>query len=125
MNVVIDTERDQYILSLINNDIARLRAMRLSCLEQLQEDDISSDLNMVASNIERLSLVRAQINQIDKQLNLLSFAKKQEGEHMLGYCLSCGDSIPMERIIVNPSAVRCIDCENIVSQKNRTQFLVS
>jgi DnaK suppressor protein len=28
-----------------------------------------------------------------------------------GHCASCGDPIPMERLVAIPEAVRCIDCQ--------------
>ena len=33
------------------------------------------------------------------------------------YCLDCGEKIPQERLIVEPSAVRCTPCQSIREKK--------
>ncbi|PML45232.1 conjugal transfer protein TraR [Vibrio tasmaniensis] len=35
-----------------------------------------------------------------------------EDEHGNRYCLSCGDTIPTERLEAMPNAVRCVSCQS-------------
>jgi RNA polymerase-binding protein DksA len=58
-------------------------------------------------------LARAELNRDVTELQGLDAARSRMAEGSYGSCVDCGGDIDVERLRVNPSAVRCIDCQSM------------
>jgi RNA polymerase-binding protein DksA len=48
-----------------------------------------------------------------RELRELEAALERMAEGTYGICTDCGDEIPLERLRVNPGAMRCIRCQSV------------
>ena len=60
--------------------------------------------------INNRSVNEAALRQLEQQVKLLDNALKRLGEDKFGRCISCGEKIPIGRIIIMPGAIRCVRC---------------
>ena len=60
--------------------------------------------------INNRSVNEAALRQLENQYKALEGALKRLGEDKFGRCMSCGEKIPIGRIIIMPSAIRCVRC---------------
>ena len=60
--------------------------------------------------INNRSVNEAALRQLTKQVQGLENALKRLGEDKFGRCISCGEIIPIARIIIMPGAIRCVRC---------------
>lgn len=68
----------------------------------------SSD-EALATSMGDLSAARIDLE--IRQWRELEDARKRLGEADFGKCLECGNVIPLARLLANPAARRCIDCQ--------------
>jgi RNA polymerase-binding protein DksA len=58
-------------------------------------------------------LARADAGRDVSELQGLEAARNRMAEGSYGICAGCGGDIGLERLRVNPAAVRCIDCQSM------------
>lgn len=71
--------------------------------------DLDSDLALHRSVGEGLELAEVQ----------RALDRMDRGEY--GYCVDCGEEIPIERLRVQPTAVRDVRCQTLFEQANEKQ----
>lgn len=57
---------------------------------------------------QRQRAIQAALNAPDHD-----YGEKQDIVDGIHYCIDCGNDIPVERLAIRPSAVRCVDCKEI------------
>ena len=60
--------------------------------------------------INNRSVNVAALSQLENQYKSLEGALKRLDEDKFGRCVSCGEKIPMGRILLMPGAIRCVRC---------------
>jgi len=60
--------------------------------------------------INNKSINEAALRQKEKQLRALKEALKNIESSKFGICVSCGQSIPIGRIIIMPESKKCVKC---------------
>lgn len=60
--------------------------------------------------INNRSVNEAALRQLESQVKSLEGALKRLGDDKFGRCVSCGEKIPIGRIIIMPGAIRCVRC---------------
>lgn len=98
---------------------------RAALLAELQEDaervrnDRFEDLAGAAPDPgdESVATLIGDLNHADmgrdlSELRNLDAARERLADGSYGTCVECGGEIAFERLRVNPSAVRCIDCQS-------------
>ena len=75
-------------------ELDQTRVGRLSRMDALQSQ-------AMAAETERRRLV---------ELDRIAAALKRIDEDEFGYCLACGDAIPIKRLELDPTTPTCIDC---------------
>ena len=60
--------------------------------------------------INNKTVNEAALRMLENQYKALKGAFIRLGEDKFGRCVSCGEKIPIGRIIIIPSAIRCIRC---------------
>jgi len=73
-----------------------------------EEFDVSraDDINNILADVDT-ALIDKQINEMRE----LEMSEKYLKELEFGDCVDCGEEIGFERLIANPSAQRCIECQ--------------
>jgi RNA polymerase-binding transcription factor DksA len=64
----------------------------------------------IAENNEELGTNVAVVEELEKKQRDVVDALDRMDTHEYGICEECGDDIPYERLVVNPSARTCINC---------------
>ena len=60
---------------------------------------------------ELIDLENALIQRHARELRAIEAARARLADGTLDECVDCGDEIGLKRLLVNPVAVRCIDCQ--------------
>lgn len=60
--------------------------------------------------INNRSVVEAALRKAEEKLNNLQRVKAALGTDEFGKCLKCGKEIPIERILIRPESLLCIQC---------------
>ena len=60
--------------------------------------------------INNRSVVEAALRKAEEKLNNLQRVKDSLGTEEFGKCLKCGKEIPIERILIRPESLLCIQC---------------
>ena len=70
--------------------------------------------DLVAKSEERLrrGIELAEIERDKEELAGILRARDQLVEGSYGNCVDCGQAIPIERLMVQPTALRCIGCQS-------------
>jgi len=73
-----------------------------------EEFDVTraDDVNNILADVDT-ALIDKQINEMRE----LEMSEKYLMELEFGDCVDCGEEIGFDRLIANPSAQRCIDCQ--------------
>ena len=69
--------------------------------------DLAEYLNNIPDDVDT-ALVDRQINEMRE----LEMSRKYLSELEFGDCIDCGNEIGFERLLVYPSAQRCIECQS-------------
>ncbi|MCP5246007.1 MAG: TraR/DksA family transcriptional regulator [Burkholderiales bacterium] len=82
--------------------------VRSELVQSSEEFDIreADDINNILADVDT-ALVDKQINEMRE----LEMSEKYLMELEFGDCVDCGEEIGFERLIANPSAQRCIECQ--------------
>jgi len=79
----------------------------LAHTKDIRDFDLSEYLNNIPDDIDT-ALVDRQINEMRE----LEMSRKYLSELEFGDCIDCGNEIGFERLLVYPSAQRCIECQS-------------
>lgn len=82
--------------------------IRNELVQSSEEFDIreADDINNILADVDT-ALVDKQINEMRE----IEMSEKYLMELEFGDCVDCGEEIGFERLIVNPSTQRCIECQ--------------
>lgn len=83
------------------------------------ESEKSADPADDASRVEEQAKQLAFANQELMRLNTIEAALKNF-EDDFGYCVDCGDDIPVRRLDFDPSCTRCVSCQQDKDLKDKT-----
>ena len=109
----------------------QLQAMKRRALDEIRSTSKDIDTNVhpreheVQSNadaaeIERLGDVRLAEIEIDRaRLHEVEQAQRRIAEGLYGVCERCGAEIPTERLLAQPTAVRCAACQAETERQRR------
>ena len=109
---------------MITSEIARLRALILTRL-----DELADDITQGAAGTATVELDQQAIGRLSRQDALLNQATAQAGqtrrntermrlqkalqrmdEDEYGYCEDCGEDIPIKRLELDLAATKCVSC---------------
>lgn len=79
----------------------------LAHTQDISDFDLKEYLNNIPDDIDT-ALVDRQINEMRE----LEMSLKYLSELEFGDCIDCGNEIGFERLLVYPSAQRCIECQS-------------
>lgn len=82
--------------------------IRSELVQSSEEFDLrqADDINNILADVDT-ALIDKQINEMRE----LEMSEKYLTELEFGDCVECGEEIGFERLIANPSAQRCIECQ--------------
>lgn len=60
--------------------------------------------------INNNSITEAALRTAEDKLNGLQYVLTKINEEKFGLCARCGNTIPMQRIILRPQSVHCVNC---------------
>ena len=92
--------------------------------EELRKDDVETTLDRAPVELDqtqvgRLSrmdalqqqaMAEAQARRRSARLRVIEAALKRMTDDEFGWCQSCGDTIPMGRLDLDPATARCVEC---------------
>ena len=78
---------------------------------ETQFDNIGTDMEDNASEVEEYSDNLALENSLEKQLGEINEALQEIEKGTYGKCKKCGQDIDVERLKVYPAARNCVKCE--------------
>lgn len=103
--------RDE-IKSIIREELARLER-DIAALAELTDpaaldglDEIARMDAIVSKSVHEASLTAAR----NKKIALKYTLKRMEADDDFGYCMECGEEIPLPRLKSVPEATRCVHC---------------
>jgi DnaK suppressor protein len=72
------------------------------------------------AEVERLGDVRFAEIEIDRaRLHDIEHAQRRIAEGRYGMCMDCGEEIPRERLLAQPTAIRCAACQAAAESRHR------
>ena len=105
-------------------DIAAFRDLLLARERALIEEEMSGDdaagtveldqtrlgrlSRMDAMQAQQMAKASSRRRQMERGRIAAALRRIDEGEY--GYCLSCGDLIPEQRLAIDPAAPQCVGC---------------
>ncbi|KWT94099.1 MULTISPECIES: TraR/DksA family transcriptional regulator [unclassified Variovorax] len=107
----------------------RLQAMKRSALDEIRgaSSDVEATLQPQGhevkshadeAEVERLGDVRFAEIEIDRARLLdIEQAEQRMAAGGYGVCMDCGDAIPRERLMAQPTAIRCAACQTAAENK--------
>lgn len=101
----------------------QLQAMKRSVLDEIRSAsaDVENNLQPAShevqshvdeAEVERMGEVRFAEIEIDRaRLHDIEQAQQRATEGRYGVCIECGEDIPRERLLAQPTAIRCAACQ--------------
>ena len=98
----------------IEAEIAELRALSDGSRDsrapvELDQQSVGRLSRMDAMRQQSMDLAREERRR--QRLAILAAALRRMDEDEYGYCLSCGDEIAAARLVADPAATLCVDCQ--------------
>jgi RNA polymerase-binding transcription factor DksA len=101
-------ERHEALESEIHRDAARSRDEPYSLLAgEVTDVGDSASADLIAD------LGNAELSRDLEELRALEAAQERIDGGSYGSCLDCGGEIEFERLLAQPTALRCLDCERV------------
>ncbi|OQW41289.1 MAG: conjugal transfer protein TraR [Proteobacteria bacterium SG_bin4] len=88
-------------------DLQQVIRDELAHTQDISDSELAEYLNNIPDEIDT-ALVDRQINEMRE----LEISMKYLSELEFGDCIDCGNEIGFERLLAQPSAQRCIQCQN-------------
>ena len=102
--------------TLIKNKASSIQRV-VSLKEELFNITRSIDTIDIASNEEERGSIVAKIAREENVVVDINAALSNFSD--FGYCIDCGDEIGLQRLEIKPSAMLCIECQNVKDKKSR------
>lgn len=100
---------------LINESNELVETIKESGVPKGDEGDLSFDNEERAKRYSSLASKKSRLTAISKALEQVRL-----GDY--GYCEDCGDEIGLDRLLINPSASRDVECANIHDIKMKQTY---
>tara|TARA_B100000427_G_scaffold243452_1_gene206428 strand:+ start:748 stop:1080 length:333 start_codon:yes stop_codon:yes gene_type:complete len=109
---MLTQEEKRDIQERINKKMSSLNERILEYKELTQPIPPSEAIGRVSrmDAINNRSVNEAALRQLENQMKGLEEALKRLSEDKFGRCVSCGEKIPIGRILIMPGAIRCVRC---------------
>jgi RNA polymerase-binding protein DksA len=101
-------QRRQVLVRELREDLDRMRRDNLEDLAGAAPDAGDESVAALIGD-----LARADYGRDVTELQGLEAARNRLAQGSYGICADCGGDIGIERLRVNPAAVRCIDCQSV------------
>ncbi|GAV25048.1 hypothetical protein ciss_09810 [Carboxydothermus islandicus] len=72
--------------------------------------DLGSESFERSKDLALIDNLKLKLRQIDEAIALINQGK-------YGFCIDCGQKIPVERLLANPVAIRCLTCQRRVEER--------
>lgn len=102
----------QHEVEKIKHQIAKLKDD-----DPFADPDYASDNAAIDTDVREQdyhAIIEAQIKDLTKRLSNMKSALERMAKGRYGYCLRCGNSIPVARLELIPEAQYDINCENLL-----------
>ncbi|WP_051241487.1 TraR/DksA family transcriptional regulator [Azohydromonas australica] len=87
-------------------DFQERREERPSAQGPLVDDQVAQGEERIRTGVEHIEMERDQL-----ELRDIDDARARIAEGSYGECVDCGCDIPYERLHAQPTAARCVDCQ--------------
>jgi DnaK suppressor protein len=101
MKIALETERDEIAAASSAGADGRKPV-------ELDQQAVGRLSRMDALQVQAMS--KAQEGRRQGRVAVIAAALKRMVEDEYGYCVECGDDIPVKRLEIDPASARCIDC---------------
>jgi RNA polymerase-binding protein DksA len=115
----MDTLTQTHLVTLRNLLAYRLRDLRAELAGETAASRPAADLSPevrdrkdIASNDQSATIGDAEATRDAKELSAVEAALQRLDENRYGNCMDCGESIPLQRLLVQPAAERCAGCQS-------------
>jgi RNA polymerase-binding protein DksA len=95
-------QRREFLLDELKRDAARLREERTGDTGDIGDESVADLL---------VDLDQADLSRDAAELRDIEAARRRLDEGSYGLCVDCGAAIPYERLLYEPAAARCVDCQ--------------
>ncbi len=104
-------EEKNLIRAKIVAEIARLKH-DVEGLKEITKPVVPEDMDEITrmDAIVNKSVNDAALATAKSRLAGLEYAAKRLDDPEFGYCVECGESIPMQRLLAMPESTLCVDC---------------
>jgi RNA polymerase-binding transcription factor DksA len=109
------SERRNALLDEIRNDVARSREEPYASVAGATPDLGDQSVADLVADVDQAELTRDLA-----ELRALDAAIRRVLDGSYGLCVDCGTEIPLERLRAQPSAARCIGCQEHREKTYRT-----
>jgi len=94
--------RREMLLDELKRDAARLREERSGDIGDIGDESVADLL---------VDLDQADLSRDAAELREIEAARRRLDEGAYGLCADCGVAIPYERLLYEPAAARCVECQ--------------
>lgn len=99
-------ERREALLAEIRREVARTRDEPFAALASATPDSGDEALADLIADVGE-----AEVTRDLAELRSLEAARKRIEDGSYGSCSDCGADIPLQRLLVEPGALRCVECQ--------------
>lgn len=114
MSSISKSQREQ-ISKLLKERIVNGRQKVAEIRAALTQPTESVEDNELATRAEEHALMFVEIRRLNEDIERCSTALRRGDD--IGYCDTCGDDVPFDRLIINPAAIRCVGCETLENHR--------
>ena len=83
----------------------------MGSMVRTRRDDAQPEQLLRMDAMQQQSMDLAREERRRQRLAILAAALRRMDEDEYGYCLSCGDDIAAARLVADPAATLCVDCQ--------------
>lgn len=98
--------------SIIENEIAKTKKIIIEYKELTQPVSPDSAIGRVSrmDAINNKSVTESALKRYEEKLKNLNYMLEKSDTPDFGKCVACGKSIPIQRLIVRPESIKCVNC---------------
>ena len=112
--------RDMLVFQL-NEARTELRALQRDGTAALPEAPVQEEVDRKdeAGAAQAFELADATLERLTREVALCERALERLAQERYGDCADCGEPIPWPRLMVQPAAERCADCQRLGESRSR------
>jgi RNA polymerase-binding protein DksA len=117
----MDTLTQTHLVTLRNLLAYRLRDLQAELAGESNASKMPADVSRevqdrkdVAAQEQSTTIGDAEAARDADELAAVEAALQRLDENRYGECLDCGESIPLQRLLVQPAATRCAACQSVL-----------